>query len=122
MTISRQRLGALGERLAARHLANNDYSILQTNYRSKSGEIDIVAEKDGMLVFVEVRTRTGTGAGSPEESITESKRDHLIDAAQEYLQAHNAENRDWRIDLVAVQFDSSRKLQRIHIVENAIEV
>ena len=121
MTTSRQRLGALGERLAARHLSSRGYAIIQTNYRSKSGEIDAVAEKDGTLVFIEVRTRTGTGLGSPEESITESKSEHLVATANEYLQANDAENRDWRTDLVAVHFDSSRKLSRIDIIENAIE-
>ena len=66
----RQRLGRRGEKLAQTHLEGRGYIVLETNYRSPSGEIDLIAKKDGALVFVEVRTVTGTALGIPEESIT----------------------------------------------------
>ena len=94
MSEGRQRIGRRGEELAKRHLERSGYSILETNYRANGGEIDLVAEKDGALVFVEVRTRTGHTAGSPEESVTPLKRSHLVAAAQEYLQANRAEDRE----------------------------
>lgn len=117
----RQHLGKAGEQLAARHLESNGYSIIQKNFRSKSGEIDLVAECDGVLVFVEVRTRSSTAFGSPEESITESKKQHLIATAYDYLEAKQALDKDWRIDLVAVEMDSHGTPLRVDVIENAIE-
>ena len=78
MTTDRQRVGKRGEWLAKRHLEANGYHVLEANYRAPSGEIDLVAEKGGTLVFVEVRTRTGAALGSPEESVTSVKRAHLV--------------------------------------------
>ena len=122
MSTSRQRLGKRGETVARRHLETSGYRILESNYRAKEGEIDLVAEQDGALVFVEVRTRTGAAIGSPEESVTPAKRSHLVAAAQQYLQAHQAEDREWRIDLVAVEISAGRGLKRIDVVQNAVEL
>ena len=122
MTDSRQRLGKSGEELARHRLEASGYSILEANYRAKAGEIDLVAEKDDTLVFVEVRTRMGTAVGAPEESLTSRKRVHLVDAAREYLQTNDAESREWRIDLVAVEIGHNGKLQRVDVVENAVEL
>ena len=79
MSGGRQRLGRLGEEIARSRLRAKGYFILDANYRAKAGEIDLVAKKDGVLVFVEVRTRTRAGAalGTPEESITPRKKTHL---------------------------------------------
>ena len=77
--------------------------------------------KGQSLVFVEVRTRRGDRFGTPEESITPAKRAHLIAAAQAYLQAHSLEDRDWRIDVVAVEMSSRGELVRVDVIENAIE-
>ena len=122
MNNQRQRLGELGERLAKRHLEASGYAILETNYRTQSGEMDLIAEKDGTLVFVEVRTRRGSGFGSPEESITPDKRQRLAAIADEYLQATNAQDMERRVDLVAVEFGSGGKLQRLEVLENAVEL
>ena len=119
---SNLKLGAMGERVARRHLERNGYSVLEANYRTRGGEIDLVTERDGVLVFVEVRTRRGGEFGLPEESITPSKRSHLVAAAQEYLQANGVEVADWRIDLVALELDSRGRLVRLDIVENAVEL
>ena len=118
----RQHVGRLGERLAKRHLEANSFNIVETNYRASGGEIDLIAEKDEILVFVEVRTRRSQGFGSPEESVTPRKRAHLVAAAEEYLQAANAENREWRIDVVAVEIGSNDSLVRLNVIENAVEV
>lgn len=122
MSETRQQLGKRGEDLAKRHLERSGYSILQANYRAKAGEIDLVAEKGGVLVFVEVRARTGDALGSPEESITPQKRSHLVAAAQEYLQVNQAEGREWRIDLVAVEFNRGGRLERLELLENVVEL
>ena len=118
----RQRLGRRGEALARRHLQSRGYVVLETNYRTRSGEIDIVAEKDGGVVFVEVRTKTSGHFGPPEESITPQKREHLVAAAQQYLQDNDAADRDWRIDLVAVELGPGGRVVRLDVLENAVEV
>ena len=122
MSAWRQRVGRRGEEIAKRRLEDIGYRILETNYRSKEGEIDLVAEKDGSMVFVEVRSKTGPGAGSPEESITPKKMSHLVAAAQHYLQANGAEEREWRIDLVAIEFGPGGKLLRLDVLENAVQL
>ena len=122
VTADRRDLGSRGEELAKRHLLSRGYRVLESNYRAKGGEIDLVAEKDGTLVFVEVRTRHRSGFGSPEESVTARKRAHLVEAAQEYLQASGAEDRDWRIDLVAVRMAREGRVVGIDLLENAVEL
>ena len=121
MSTPRIRLGKIGEGLARRHLESQGYTVIAANVRKPSGEIDLVAEHKGAIVFVEVRTRRGTGAGSPEESITPRKRSRMTAAGQEYLQAHESEGREWRIDVVAVEIGHDGRLRRIDIVENAVE-
>ena len=121
MTRARQLLGRRGEAIARAHLDSRGYVIVAVNHRSKAGEIDLVTERDGSIVFVEVRTRSGPSMGLPEESITPTKRSHLVAAAQEYLQEHGAQHRQWRIDLVAVEFARGRP-PTVRIIENAIEL
>ena len=118
----RQRLGRLGEDLARRRLEADGHTILETNYRTRSGEIDLVSQKDGILVFVEVRTRRGDAYGSPEESLTSRKRSRMSACAHEYIEATQSENREWRIDVVAVELDSQGKLIRLDVLENAVEL
>ena len=117
----RQQTGRLGERLAKGRLESNGYTILEANYRASGGEIDLIAEKDSEIVFVEVKTRRGLAHGSPEEAITARKQQHIIATAQEYLQATGNDERDWRIDVVAIELDRSDNVLRIEIIENAVE-
>lgn len=107
--------------MARARLESLGYAIVAANYRSKAGEIDLVTERDGVIVFVEVRARSGPSMGLPEESITPKKRRRVIITAQKYLQEHRAQDRQWRIDLIAVEFDRGRP-PRVRIIENAIEL
>ena len=81
-----------------------------------------MAEKGDVLVFVEVRTRTGEPYGPPEESITQAKRSHLVDAAQEYMQTKGVEGREWRVDLVAIRMGPGERVERLDVLENAVEL
>lgn len=121
MSTHRQALGHRGETLARRHLESQGYTILEANYRTRQGEIDLVAEQDEAVVFVEVRTLSGPGLGTPAESITRSKQAHLVAAAQQYLQEHDAFDRDWRIDLVSIQLARGGK-PRLEVLKNAVEL
>ena len=121
MSRARQDLGRRGEALARARLESLGYAIVAANFRSASGEIDLVTERDGGIVFVEVRARSGPSMGLPEESITPAKRSHLIAVAQQYMQQHEAQDMPWRIDLVAVDFHRGRP-PHVRVIENAIEL
>ncbi|GIW11653.1 MAG: YraN family protein [Chloroflexi bacterium] len=105
--MERQRFGTASEALAARWLEQAGLRILARNVRYPEGEIDLVAEEQGVLVFVEVRARQSTRFGTPEESLTARKQARLRAAAERYLAAHGQSEVDWRIDLVAVLSDRS---------------
>jgi putative endonuclease len=118
---ARKRLGNAGEDIAARELIQRGYTVRDRNWRCPEGELDIVAEQGDALVFVEVRTRRGDRFGTPEDSITPTKRAHLIASAQAYLEAHSLQDCDWRIDVVAVEMTARGQLVRVDVIENAIE-
>jgi len=120
MTTPRQGLGRRGEALAEEKLTALGYTIVAHNYRRAAGEIDLVARQGEGWVFVEVRTRRGGKFGTPEESITPRKRQHLIAAAQTYLQEHQLADVPWRIDLVAVELSTRGDLLRVDVIENAV--
>ena len=119
--MKKQESGKLGEQLACSELKKKGYKIIETNYRCRQGEIDIVAHQKNSLVFIEVRTRTGNTYGSPEESVTALKKQHLVSTAMEYLNSHHSLPENWRIDFVAVELDPlTNKATRIEIIENAL--
>ena len=120
MTDRRRALGQKGEQLAEAELRQRGYRILELNWRCQDGEIDIVAEHDGWLVFVEVRTRRGVKMGSPEASITPAKCARLVRVAQRYLTDNVPHELDWRIDIVAVEFSAHGDLLRVDVYENAV--
>nr|MBC7244472.1 YraN family protein [Chloroflexota bacterium] len=117
---TRQTLGQRGEELAMRYLQQLGYVIVERNYRSPEGEIDIIAHDQGRLAFVEVRTRRGTAFGTPEESITFEKQARLATVARQYLQEKGDWDVEWGIDVVAVEFSAGGVLQRIDLIRNAV--
>jgi putative endonuclease len=116
---ARKKLGQRGEGLAAAHLEERGYVVRERNWRCPVGEVDIVAEDGGCLVFVEVRTRRGRAYGTPEESVTPAKQAKLVEVAQTYLQEHDWDG-DWRIDVVAVEMTSGGRLLRVELIKNAV--
>ena len=120
MKTKRQETGRRGEELARDFLKKRGFSIVETNYRCPEGEIDIVCRDGDCLVFAEVRTKTSREFGSPEESITQSKKKRMLAAAYHYWQARGDTLEPWRIDLVAVELDKKGKISRIELIENAI--
>jgi len=119
--MKKQESGKLGEQIARSELKKKGYRIIETNYRCRQGEIDIVAHQGNSLVFIEVRTKTGSSFGSPEESVTALKKQHLIATAMEYLNSHQGLPENWRIDFVAVELDPlTNKATRIEIIEDAL--
>ena len=116
----RKATGKQGEIIAQNYLKKRGYRILETNYRSRYGEIDIIAKHKNTLVFIEVRTKRSRTFGMPEESITETKARHLRAGAYHYIQNHEKLPELWRIDFVAVEMDDKDKATRVDIIESAI--
>jgi putative endonuclease len=111
--------GRHGEKLAQEYLKEHGDDIVENNYRSPDGEVDIIASKDNFLSFVEVRTRSTRKFGTPEESITRRKKQKLIAVSQHYLQKHDIQTVSWRIDFIAVELDGTGRPTRIEHFENA---
>jgi putative endonuclease len=98
----RQSFGKRGEDLACRELEKRGYSIVDRRFRTRCGEIDIVAKDAGVLVFVEVRARSGCHFGTPFESVTWQKRQRLSRMAASYLGLKGLAHHPCRFDVVAV--------------------
>lgn len=113
-------LGDRGEALAGKFLRRAGYRLLTRNYRCRFGEIDLVAEEGGSLVFVEVKARSSTGFGHPLEAVDRRKQGQLVKAARMYLSEHGAEERFCRFDVVSITFGAGRP--EIELVKNAFEL
>ena len=118
--MNRKDLGDMGERWAREYLQGQGFVILETNYRCRKGEVDIVARERDCLVFVEGRTRSGPECGTPEEAVTPAKQRRLVAVALSYLQSHRSLPPDWRIDVVAVEMDRGGRVARTSLVRNAV--
>ncbi len=114
-------LGKEGEKLAVQYLQKTGYIILARNYRQKSGEIDIIAKDNSILVFVEVKTRRGTALGSPFAAVTLRKQRQISRVAQEYLSRNNLFEKDARFDVVSIIMDNNSS-PRIELLQNAFEL
>ena len=119
MSYSRKILGAKGERIAREHLKKNFYHILAENYRTKFGELDIVAKEGEVLVFVEVKTRIGREYGLPQEAVDFRKQNKIIRAALKYIEDHHLSG-TWRVDVIAIELDWQGKMQYFEHIRNAV--
>lgn len=112
----RQKTGSHGEHLAQQFLIERGYTLLDTNWHGPRGELDIIAQQDDTLVFVEVRTRRTANTEAAFASITPKKRASLIALAHAYLDAHDhPDSIPWRIDVIGVALPPGRRPQIDHI-------
>ena len=118
--MNRRDIGKLGEKIATGFLRKKGYRIRETNFRCREGEIDIVAQQKDCLVFIEVRTKSNLDFGTPEESITQSKKERLVSSALSYISSHENLPPLQRIDVVAIEIDEAGKAKRIELIENAL--
>ncbi len=97
--------GKEGERLAREYLESRGYEILEENWTFGKVEIDLIAWKDRQIIFIEVKTRTGTGFGQPHDFVNEAKQRNLSHAAEEYifLMEHKGEV---RFDIISVLYQN----------------
>jgi putative endonuclease len=111
--------GAEGEEYATRALKKSRYKIIERNYRTPAGEIDIVARDKKCLVFVEVRTRSSTEFGLPQETVVARKRKKICNAARWYLQNRRIEDIECRFDVVAVLVKDEGNYPEVEIIKDA---
>lgn len=107
------KIGKFGEDLAANYLTKKGYNILERNVKLGYQEIDIIANIEERLVFIEVKTRLSDIYGGAEEAISRKKTENLKKAIEKYLFCNNFEDREVRLDLVAIDLDRSKKLAKI---------
>ncbi len=120
MTSPRQNLGKWGESQAADYLARQGFTLLERNVRTPYGEIDLVVEKDGLVIFVEVKTRRSRTFGYPEESVNLRKQIHLKNSVEYYIQNHPEVQREWRVDVISIQATGASRPTQITHFKNVI--
>lgn len=116
----KQQLGKWGEERARIYLERKGVKILDSNFRTPYGELDLIGLEDSQVVFFEVKTRSSDSFGFGEQSITRVKQQHLIDSAEVYIQKHPHLGEDWRIDAIVIDGNPSRKKNIIRWFKNAI--
>ncbi len=114
-------VGKLGEDIARKHLQSKNYKIITSNFKTKFGEIDVIAIKDNVLVFVEVKLKIGDFFGSPEEMINPTKMFQVQNTAESFLQtnpkiAKSVES--YRIDAICIVLDQNKEVTRVDHYEN----
>lgn len=109
-----QRIGRVGEQLAAAHLLRNGWHIVDRNWRCRAGEIDIVATEHGQLVVCEVKTRLSDRAGTPVESVTPRKARRLRGLALEWL-AQRGGHEPVRVDIIGVSLARDGTPTLLHV-------
>ena len=117
---TKQLLGREGERVAEKYLTQKGYVVVERNYRVHGGELDLIALDRRVVVFVEVKTRTGRGFGSPLEAVEFRKQQKMIRAAQYFLSAKGLHQRDARFDVVGVSWPGREPV--VEHIENAFEL
>lgn len=109
-------LGKKGEELAAQFLENLGYQIIAVNWHEKKFEIDIIAQDQNQLVFVEVKTRATDYFGSPVEAVTPAKQKHLLEGANYYIEKHDIDL-DCRFDVVSIIKNNIE--QKVELIKDA---
>ncbi|MFQ6069687.1 MAG: YraN family protein [Candidatus Aminicenantales bacterium] len=112
---SKHAFGKSGEEIALAYLKKKRYRLVERNFRIFKGEIDIIAYDRETLVFIEVKSRTGTAFGLPEEAVTPHKQQQLRKVASGYLAQHNLMEAACRFDVVSIVFDERGKYCINHI-------
>jgi putative endonuclease len=119
MSLFKKTLGKEGEDRAAQFLARKGYTILDRNYSTKNGEIDLVALHNGEVVFVEVKTRTSDAYGAPELAVNPRKQLRMIKAALGYIKYKKLHQVPCRFDVVAI---TAADENGVELIQNAFEM
>lgn len=119
MQNSKQLLGATGEEIAVDYLVSQGYVVFDRNWRSKSGEIDIIASEkfnsQDELIFIEVKTRSSRDYGDPIEAITATKYLRMYRLALEWLSENSASREAWRLDVISIVISRAQEIDIDHL-------
>ena len=99
------KIGKVGEDLAARFLEDSGYNIIDKNFHTRYGEIDLIAQNSDEILFVEVKTRTSVKYGYPEQAVDNKKIKHLLEAVKIYFKINN-NSKFWRLDVISVELNN----------------
>ena len=121
MSQSRIKVGKIGEALAVEHFKAQGYEIRAQNYRTRSGEIDLIVQRGKRVVFVEVKTRRSSKFGAPQAAVTPAKQKQISKIALNYLQTHNLLDVPCQFDVVAIILSWEFELVKLQHIENAFE-
>ena len=108
MSLNRKTLGSLGEAAAERFLLKKGYKILERNYRLRSGEIDLIALDQNVMVFIEVKTKISRDFGKPVQAVTPHKQDQISRVAISYIQRKGWANKDCRFDVLSLEVSGEK--------------
>jgi len=115
--MSLQSLGRLGEALAKEHLLSLGYRIKEQNYRTDMGELDIIAIKNTILTFCEVKTRIGDTHGKPWEAVTPRKLHHIYNVAQAYLLQNDIKNSKLSVQVISIELFPDLSVKKLKMYE-----
>ncbi|SHE61251.1 YraN family protein [Clostridium fallax] len=115
-------LGNIGEDLASAYLKKNGYNILERNYRFHKNEIDIIALKDDILIFLEIKSRYSLNFGYGEESITCNKQKQIIKASKGYIMENKIYNKFIRFDTLSINFTKNLQDPDFNLIEDAFRL
>jgi len=115
-------IGAFGEEISEKHLKSLGYLILDKNFRSKCGEIDLIAMHKGYICFIEVKTRYGINFGIPAESVTYTKQHKIYKTAQFYISRKNIIDSNFRFDVMEVLLNRDNNNFLINHIEDAFQL
>ena len=119
MSLLGKLLGRTGEDRAARFLVSQGYRILERNYSTRSGEIDLIALHQGTVAFIEVKTRSNDAFGAPELAVNQRKQQRMIKAALGYIKFKKLHQVPCRFDVVAISLAGE---QQVELIQNAFEM
>lgn len=118
-----RKFGDWGERQAEAFLCRHGYEIISNNYQKRCGEIDLIAKKDGVLHFIEVKTRTENSVrhfGLPQEAVSRPKQKRIISAALTYIaENESGRNISWQMDVISIICYPQESKASIELIENA---
>jgi len=110
MTRTSVDIGRTGENIAADYLESNGYKVIERNFRSQQGEVDIIARDGEFLVFIEVKNYSFRSIGTPLGAVRKSKRESIIHAARTYLYKNNIKDTNCRFDVLSIYNSSQFQL------------
>lgn len=119
--LNNKETGRLGENIARSYLIEKGYSIIETNYSTRCGEIDIIARDGKLIVFIEVKTRRGIKFGYPREAVDKHKQQKIKNIAELYMLRKKLADMPVRLDVIEVFIDENNNAKSVSLLKNAFE-